>query len=491
MRRLKTLLYILCLSISGYSWSIAEPKTSDIRCTQDIANTLQCDIRFSSKQNIKTLSAYTKEIDLTLTEAESYPYKNSRSVFLFLVDTSDPRRIVEIEQIKKHIKFILEQAKPHESFGLYSFNSTIKKEAEIGSNEKIINKLNDLKATGRTTELYRSTILAMRHLNTVDADRKTIILFSDGQAEDTAYFHEDVVNYAENNNIIISAIGYPRTIHLTVALQTLRRLAEETGGEYIQTKLDFNLDNNKLIQLLAQSNNGAKINISTSELNDLPSATQAITLEIQTNKETIIKDVPVNIAGVKTIERDKPETLTSPVKNTTNKAITTTYLEEESSISLLFWYGIPLIVLLLMMIIVCILLLGLKERRPKRAKRSEFSIPTIRPYAYLIIQDQYFTRHAIKRTICRIGRSSDNELSLDDNSVSRRHAEIHRLSNGEFEIIDLNSMNGLYVNQKKTRQCILEEADIIEVGDILLRFTFISADDLPDDATAMQNTKAP
>jgi len=37
----------------------------------------------------------------------------------------------------------------------------------------------------------------------------------------------------------------------------------------------------------------------------------------------------------------------------------------------------------------------------------------------------------------------------------------------------------------------VQEADIIEVGDILLRFTFISEDDLPDDATAMQNTKAP
>lgn len=494
MRTVKTLTLLFCLSITSVCWSISEPKSNDIRCVQNNTDSLQCDIRFSPKKNIKTLKAYTKDIDLTLTKAEPYPYKDSHSAFLFLVDTSDPRRIDEIEAIKKHIVFILEQAKPYESFGLYTFNSDIKLEASIGSKKTIIkNKLNGLEATGRTTELYRSAIQAMRELNSINADRKTIIIFSDGQAEDTAYFHEDVIKYANQKNIIISSIGYPRTVHLTVALQSLRRLAEETGGAYLQTALDFSLSQLKITQLLSQSNNGAKINISTAELNNLRKPTQTISLDIQTNKDSIIKNIPVSISGIQpasveeTVKADTKAAKT-PINNA---AITKAYLEEDSSISLLFWYGIPLIVLLLMMIIVCILLLGLKDRRPKRPTPSEFSIPIIRPYAYLIIQDKYFTRHAIKRTICRIGRSFDNELTLDDNSVSRRHAEIHRLSNGEFEVIDLNSMNGLYVNQKKIRQCILEEADIIEVGDILLRFTFISADDLPDDATAIQNTKAP
>ncbi len=129
------------------------------------------------KQSIKTLKAYTNDIDLTLTKAEPYPYKDSQSVYLFLVDTSDPRRIAEIEEIKKHIKFILDQAKPYESYGLYSFNSDINQEASIGSSKPTINnKLNTLKATGRTTELYRSTIQAMRKLNSINADRKTLII---------------------------------------------------------------------------------------------------------------------------------------------------------------------------------------------------------------------------------------------------------------------------------------------------------------------------
>jgi pSer/pThr/pTyr-binding forkhead associated (FHA) protein len=46
----------------------------------------------------------------------------------------------------------------------------------------------------------------------------------------------------------------------------------------------------------------------------------------------------------------------------------------------------------------------------------------------------------------------DNDLVVDDTSVSRHHAEIRRRRDGSFEVLDLNSMNGVFVNGKKIRE---------------------------------------
>ncbi|WP_328908508.1 FHA domain-containing protein [Streptomyces sp. NBC_00234] len=49
------------------------------------------------------------------------------------------------------------------------------------------------------------------------------------------------------------------------------------------------------------------------------------------------------------------------------------------------------------------------------------------------------------RTV-RIGRGSDNDLVIDDLVVSRRHAELRALADGTYEIVDLGSHNGTFLN---------------------------------------------
>ena len=46
----------------------------------------------------------------------------------------------------------------------------------------------------------------------------------------------------------------------------------------------------------------------------------------------------------------------------------------------------------------------------------------------------------------RIGRALENELVVSDLQVSRHHAEFHATPDGRFEIRDLGSHNGTYVN---------------------------------------------
>jgi ABC-type multidrug transport system ATPase subunit len=64
----------------------------------------------------------------------------------------------------------------------------------------------------------------------------------------------------------------------------------------------------------------------------------------------------------------------------------------------------------------------------------------------------------------RIGRVPDNDLVLSDLDVSRHHAELRKSPTGTYEIVDLGSHNGTFVNGKRTSSAVLSESDIVSIG---------------------------
>jgi predicted component of type VI protein secretion system len=69
-----------------------------------------------------------------------------------------------------------------------------------------------------------------------------------------------------------------------------------------------------------------------------------------------------------------------------------------------------------------------------------------------------------------IGRGEDCDLPVNDTSVSRIHAEIHVIEGGRYEVIDRDSSNGVRVNGVELKRTILDAGDVIELGDVQLRF---------------------
>jgi ABC transport system ATP-binding/permease protein len=69
----------------------------------------------------------------------------------------------------------------------------------------------------------------------------------------------------------------------------------------------------------------------------------------------------------------------------------------------------------------------------------------------------------------RIGRAPDNDVVVSDLSVSRYHAELRRTSRGEFEIVDLDSHNGTYLNGQRVKVAPVTEIDLIGVGPATFR----------------------
>lgn len=69
--------------------------------------------------------------------------------------------------------------------------------------------------------------------------------------------------------------------------------------------------------------------------------------------------------------------------------------------------------------------------------------------------------------VMRIGRALENELVVSDLQVSRNHAEFHATPDGRFEIRDLGSHNGTYVNGQplsKSGSALIGANDIVGVG---------------------------
>ena len=79
----------------------------------------------------------------------------------------------------------------------------------------------------------------------------------------------------------------------------------------------------------------------------------------------------------------------------------------------------------------------------------------------LIIKDYY------------IGRSSENNIILDDITVSRKHALLS-VSNENIKIQDNNSTNGIYVNNEIKNDYILKSGDKIQIGKYLLLLTEVT-----------------
>jgi ABC transport system ATP-binding/permease protein len=70
--------------------------------------------------------------------------------------------------------------------------------------------------------------------------------------------------------------------------------------------------------------------------------------------------------------------------------------------------------------------------------------------------------------VLHIGRADDNDVVVDDLSVSRHHADLRNTGHG-FEIIDLGSRNGTFLNGSRVFRAVVTEQDLVGIGPATFR----------------------
>jgi pSer/pThr/pTyr-binding forkhead associated (FHA) protein len=80
------------------------------------------------------------------------------------------------------------------------------------------------------------------------------------------------------------------------------------------------------------------------------------------------------------------------------------------------------------------------------------------------------TRIRLQQRI-RIGRDDLNDWKIEDLTVSRFHAEIVQNDKAGFDLVDLRSANGTFINGVSIKRREIEIGDLISIGGVTRRFT--------------------
>jgi hypothetical protein len=99
-----------------------------------------------------------------------------------------------------------------------------------------------------------------------------------------------------------------------------------------------------------------------------------------------------------------------------------------------------------------------KQNRPKRRDPTGGLTQT---RAIVSLADR---RYVLDGPTAVIGRSRECDCVLDDQNISRRHAELRRNSHGDWQIADLGSTNGVKINGRRVDTSRLSPGDEVTLG---------------------------
>lgn len=79
------------------------------------------------------------------------------------------------------------------------------------------------------------------------------------------------------------------------------------------------------------------------------------------------------------------------------------------------------------------------------------------------------SRFVLDSEVTALGRHPDSDIFLDDVTVSRRHATVRRIDGG-YEVSDVGSLNGTYVDHQRVDTAPLHHLADLQIGRFVLVF---------------------
>lgn len=431
--------------------------------------------------------------------------EDDTAAILFLIDKSDPKRARTIESVKALVVRLAEKADPRTKCAVYAFDANLSPVSEAGTSPKeVAAKLKPVKAAGMATEMYRSLLEAVAILEKMPVKRRAVWLFSDGKAEDTTYTLEQAVVAANLARVNISGVGYAESPSSSIYLQSMRRLASETGGAFIEAKMPArttppNFEKSVYARLgsggsasidLSENAIAKQIELTIQSKGHEPTRTSFTLLALappppnEGKVAEVASQVEAMSQQMKEAEKKAEEARQADAAQRADDAKRAEEMRQAEQAKRAEEARVAAareqvraqkekrqhLILAVAGLLALALLAGYFFLRRRRQAAAAALLENTPVFARLQVLDGDGTEHKMRTTALRIGRGGDNDLSLRNDSVSRHHAEIHRTREGAFTITELNSGNGVLVNGKTAEKATLQNEDVIELGEVRIRF---------------------
>lgn len=101
-----------------------------------------------------------------------------------------------------------------------------------------------------------------------------------------------------------------------------------------------------------------------------------------------------------------------------------------------------------------------------------------RPYLAVLGTGEPSQGYALRHPLATLGRGPENQITVQDDRVSRAHAVLAPIGR-DFVVIDLSSRHGTLVNGRRTTQERLRLGDVLDFGDTRMVFAVVPGADVP------------
>jgi len=471
--------WLYCLLACCWTFSVAgaSPNQLFANCSIETVKgqrTLSCQTRLLNPNDIKSVDVTINDKKLNSAKFTPYTKEKKKSAWLFLVDRSNPERAGTVAGNVAFLKSVIQQKKAGHSFGVATFANDLRIVIPLSEKvDDIDKKLSPITADGSATEFFATAIQAIRILKEFNADRKALVILSDGKAEDKAYDRGDVINAARKAGVVIYGIGFAEQSSETPNLQILKRLAEDTYGPFVSAEPgDSNVPDDFKKNFFSFLENGGEIKA------DLSKATGPVSVNITVQLAEGSSLVHQQSLFVSTAKPSGKNTK----KNTSFVSRTFGILgddagnwaDQNSSLATAILIATGLLILMLLWGIIR-MLTGDDHSKDssQEAATAVIAKDAVAPGRELLgwfeIVDDQTNRFEIFDRSIRIGRHSDNDFQLNNDTVHRHHALFQFLPDMTAVIADLDTVNGVLVNGNRVSKTELASGDLIQLGEVRFR----------------------
>jgi FHA domain/von Willebrand factor type A domain len=384
-----------------------------------------------------------------------------------LLDVSRSLSFKEFEKIKATLEQWIDQYPSTDQLSLYIFGAQVQK---IKSDQ-----LKTVRANEAYTMFYDAAYEAMQDLAKRKVEKKSVLVFSDGNDTRSVTTLEDIVSLAKAEGIAIHCIGIGKANR-----KLLGRLAKLTGGNFFSageadliSKINTAIADQKITNKPETPRPMQASPVPASPVVAAPAASK-VAVPADENKGTPYLTI-VGISAVALIAgvgvyffiRRRGQIRTCPTCNRPLESYQTICPECPGQTKILSvpqpstedhqelesvpaeWYELKQ---------------DTQEIMTKTFYLSETPVLVVTKGP-----DLGQSYQLSKEVPVSIGRSRVNEIRPSDGSISAQHCKIIP-ENGKHVLYDLGSTNGTLLNDKKVKKGVLKHGDTIRVGETFLQY---------------------